>query len=55
MPGEALHGAQEIDRLRRKRDDVFLALLHALGGDAPDRRLKVELMPARAHDLARPA
>ena len=32
MPGEALHGAQEIDRLRRKRDDVFLALLHALGG-----------------------
>jgi hypothetical protein len=32
-----------------------LALLHALGRDAPERGIEIELGPARRHRLARPA
>jgi hypothetical protein len=47
--------AENLDGLARKRDDVLLAHLHALGGDAPFRLFEIDLRPLRLPQFARPS
>ena len=55
VAGDAVQRPQHLDRLPGQRHRMGLALLHALGRDAPERRIEVELGPACLHRLARAA
>ena len=52
LAGDAAELPEEGDRLGGEQNDMPLPHLHALGGDAPLRRIQVDLAPIRGPQLA---